>query len=342
MKFAVGYQLSEEDEEPFVDIVRDFRDNIEEVYFPWLSMPSGRAPLTVRRGFVDWNGQRKLEADLKAFKEMGIKLDLLFNANCYGRYSLSQYLANQVCSVIEHLMGKVGLDVVTTTSLMIARTVKENFKDIEVRASINMRIGSVKGMEYVADLFDSFHIQREYNRDFQKIEEMKEWTETHGKRLCLLANSGCLNFCSGQIFHDNLVAHEAEIGETINVNDWNPCVCWNYYADRENWVSFLQNSWIRPQDIKNYEDYFSFVKLATRMHANPRMVIQAYSEQCFFGNLLDLLEPGHSLLFSPYIIDNSRFPDNWFLKTTECDKRCHKCDYCDAVLEQVLVKVSEY
>jgi hypothetical protein len=76
MKLAVGYQLSEDAEESFVDIVRDFSDEIEEVYFPWLDMPSGRAPLTNRRGFVHWDGQQKLEADLVAFKKMGVKLDL--------------------------------------------------------------------------------------------------------------------------------------------------------------------------------------------------------------------------------------------------------------------------
>lgn len=342
MKFALGYQLQEDEEDSFVDIVRDFKDEVEEVYFPWLDMPSGRAPLTNRRGFVEWDGQRKLESDLKAFKEMGVKLDLLFNANCYGRYSLSQYLENMICSLVDHLMERVGLDVVTTTSPMVARTVKKHFKGIDVRASINMRIGSVKGMEYLADLFDNFHVQREYNRDLEKIEEMTVWADAHGKYLCLLANSGCLNFCSGQVFHDNLVAHEAEVAETLNINDWNPVICWSYYANRDNWVSFLQNSWVRPEDIHNYEHYFPFVKLATRMHANPRMVIQAYSKRRFFGNLLDLLEPGHAPVFLPYIIDNSRFPDDWFSRTTGCDKRCHRCNYCSSVLGSVLVKMSEY
>ncbi len=232
MKFAVGYQLAEEDEEPFVEIVRDFRGQIEEVYFPWLDIPSGRSPMTMRDGVVDWNGQRKLEEELKNFKKMGIKLDLLLNANCYGRNSLSHYLKNLVCSIIGHLKETTGLDVVTTASLMIARTVKENFPEIDVRSSVNMRIGTVKGMEYVADLFDSFYIQREYNRDFQRIAEIKNWTDKHNKGLYILANSGCLNFCSGQVFHDNLVAHEAEIGAMNNIEGWNPIVCWNYYKKR--------------------------------------------------------------------------------------------------------------
>ncbi|MBU0477862.1 hypothetical protein KKC91_04765 [bacterium] len=339
MKFAVGYQLAEADEESFVDIVKDFREHIEEVYFPWLDMPSGRSPLTMREGFVDWDGQRKLEAELKKFKEMDIKLDLLLNANCYGKDSLSQHLRNRVCSILTHLKERIGLDVVTTTSLMIAKTIKENFSAIDVRASVNMRIGSVSAMEYVADLFDSFYIQREYNRNFHRIAEMKKWADKQGKGLYVLANSGCLNFCSGQIFHDNLVAHEAEIGATQNIVGWNPSVCWNYYRKRENWIAFLQNSWIRPEDLHSYNTYFSVAKLAMRMHANPRMVIQAYTEKKFDGNLLNLLEPGHSPIFSPFIIDNSKFPEDWFVKTTVCDKRCHNCKYCGSVLEKVLVKM---
>jgi collagenase-like PrtC family protease len=341
MKFAVGYQLSDTTEaDSIVDVVGDFKEHIEEVYFPWLDMPSGRMPLANRRGFVYWDAQGRLEQDLRHLKEMGVKLDLLFNANCYGRHAASQFLANQVCSVIEHL-GEVtgGLDAVTTTSLAIARTVKQNFKGIDVRASVNMRIGTVKGMRYVADLFDSFYVQREYNRDFQRIEALKAYADAGGKHLFLLVNSPCLSFCSGQVFHDNLVAHEMEIAEMANMADWNPTVCWNHYRNAENWVSFLQNSWIRPEDMENYEPYFAMVKLATRMHANPRMVVQAYVDQEYAGNLADLFEPGYGPVFYPYIIDNSRFPEDWFGRTTGCDKRCNQCGYCRSVLRQVLIRM---
>ena len=148
MKFAVGYQLAEEEEEPFVHLVRDFRDHIEEVYFPWADMPSGRAPLNTRRGYTDWGAQEYLEHELEALKGMGIKLDLLFNANCYGRLAASQYLENQVVSLLDYLGQKVGgVDIVTTTSPAVARTVTRNFPDADVRASVNMRIGTVKGMQ---------------------------------------------------------------------------------------------------------------------------------------------------------------------------------------------------
>ncbi len=338
MQFAVGYQLAQEDEVPFSQLLAPFRPHIREVYFPWLDMPSGRSPMTKLAGFVDWDAQRRLEDDLRALRQMGIRLDLLLNANCYGRLAISEHLGNLVCSVIAHLQEVTGLDLVTTTSPFIAKTVKGSFPEIEVRASVNMRIGTVKAMEYMADLFDSYYVQREYNRDPERIAELKKWADAHGKGLCILVNSGCLNFCSGQTFHDNLVAHEDEISATRNIEGWNPSVCWRYYQDPANWVAFLQNSWIRPEDTHRLDPYFLVAKLATRMHANPRGVIRAYTAGRYDGNLVDLFEPGHGSIFAPYIIDNARFPDDWFQRTTQCSKRCYDCDYCSQVLETVLTK----
>ena len=167
---------------------------------------------------------------------MGVKLDLLFNGNCYGEYAISEKLANTVVSVIEYLESVgCGVDIVTTASPAIAHTVKKHFPTIDVRASVNMRIGTVKGMEYVSDLFDSFHVQREYNRDLSRLKLLKEWADTAGKKLIMLANSGCFVNCSGQSFHDNLVAHESEICEVKNLDDFTPYVCWQALKNKENW-----------------------------------------------------------------------------------------------------------
>lgn len=342
MLFSVGYQLPDPDEPPFSETVEAFREHIGEVYFPWADMPSGRAPLTSRRGYTDWSGQTRLEEDLVRLRDAGIKLDILFNANCYGRHSASQFLENQVVSVLDRLEDLVGgVDVATTTSPAIAWIIRRHFPQVDVRASVNMRIGTVKGMEYLADLFDSYQVQREHNRDLTYLSELKQWADAQGKRLHLLANSGCMAHCSGQTFHDNLVAHETEIDETCNMEDWNPHACWRFLRARENWVALLQNTWIRPEDLHHYEGLFDQVKLATRMHARPRMVIRAYVSRRFRGNLLDLLEPGFGPAVAPYVIDNDRFPEDWFARTSTCDGRCHKCTYCADVLEQVLTRVGD-
>lgn len=339
MRFAVGYQLPDQDEEPIVDVIEEYREQIAEVYFPWADMPSGRAPLSTTHGYTDWTAQRQLEHDLFRLREMGLKLDLLFNAACYGGRAISEWLENQVRSVLDYMdAGVGGVDIATTTSPFIARTIQKHHPQVEVRASINMKIGTIKGMQYLADVFDSYHVQREFNRDLDYLRELREWADANDKKLIMLANSGCMIHCSGQAFHDNMVAHEAEIDECVNVRDWNAHTCWRLLQDPANRVCVLQNTWVRPEDIHHYEDLFPVVKLATRMHARPRAVIDAYAKREFRGNLLDLMEPGFGPAFAPAIIDNTRFPEDWFERTSTCQRRCHACGYCAEVLEQVLVE----
>ena len=338
MKYSVGFQLYEGDEEPFSKIVETYKEHISEVFFAWQDISTGRSAIATRHGYTDWTAQARCEEELRAIKAMGVKLDLLLNGNCYGAYAISEKLANTVISVIEHLENAVGgVEIVTTASPAVAHTVKKYFPTIEVRASVNMKIGTVKGMEYLSDLFDSFHVQREYNRDIAYLRTLKEWADAHGKKLIMLANSGCFANCSGQTFHDNLVAHESEICEVKNLDDFLPYVCHRALRDRENWHMILENTWVRPEDIHYYDGIFDTVKLATRMHALPGMVIDAYARRSFYGNTLDLFEPGFGRNLAPYVIDNQKFPSDWFTKTASCDKMCHRCGYCKAVLDRVLV-----
>ena len=342
MKLAVGFQLYGEGEEPFSHMVAAYRESISEVFFAWQDVATGRSAIATRHGYTDWTAQQRTEEELRAIRAMGVKLDLLFNGNCYGEYAISEKLANSVVSVIGHLQETVGgVEIVTTTSPAIAHTVRKHFPHIELRASVNMQIGTEKGMEYLADLFDSFHIKRDFNRDVAYVRRLREWADGAGKRLVMLANSGCLYNCSGQIFHDNLVAHEAQICEIKNMDDFNPYLCRRVLADRKNWHTLLENTWVRPEDLHHYDGLIDTVKLATRMHALPGMVIDAYARRRFYGNTLDLLEPGVGRVIAPYIINNQAFPAEWFTKTSTCDRMCYRCGYCKDVLKTVLMDTGE-
>ena len=340
LKLAVGYQLSDEDEEPFVDIVEPYVGEVTEIFFAWPGHASGRSPVGMTANKLDAAAFARFEHDLERFRSLGLRLDILFNANCYGGDAMSVELENEVLRVLRRMADKVGAaDVVTTTSPAIAWLVKREFPSIDVRASVNMRIGSVAGMEYVADRFDSYHIRRDFNRDLEHVAELKAWAEEHGKKLVMLANSGCLRDCSGQTFHDNLVAHEAEVAASNNMPGFMPYTCWNFLKDRERWPSLLQSTWVRPEDLDNYEGKVDLVKLATRLHERPHVVIGAYAKRRFSGNLLDLMEPGFSRALAPYVIDNRLFPSDWFKTVSTCDGRCHRCGYCASVLEKTLVKI---
>ena len=342
MKYAVGFQLYKDGEQPFSEIVRTYQENISEVFFAWQDMPTGRSNIATLHGYTDWHAQNRTIEELQIIKGMGIKLDLLLNGNCYGTYAISEKLENQIVSILEYLEEVVGeVDIVTTASLAVAHIVKKHYPNIETRASVNMRIGTIKGMEYLSDLFDSFCVQREYNRYLAHLQKLQEWAKQNGKHLTILANSGCFYQCSGQVFHDNLVAHESEICEVRNMKDFTPYVCWRNLKKKENWHMILENTWIRPEDICHYEGMFGTIKLATRMHEFPGLVIDAYVRGRYYGNTLDLFEPGFGTALAPYVVNHSSFPQDWFERTTNCSRNCHACGYCKEVLEKVLINTEE-
>ncbi len=340
-KYEIGYQPDRENF-CFLEMIRYFQPQIDTVYFPWVNMPSGREALGNHRGTIEWNAQYQLEDTLRQIKAEGIKLNLLMNANCYGEYAVSQYLQNYLYSIVNHLQEiEAGVDVVTTCSPAIAEMIKKRFPDIKVRASVNMRIGTVEGMEYLADYFDEYMMQREYNRDFKRIRELTTWAKENKKGIFLLANSGCLNDCSAQSYHDNLVAHEKEICEIKEAGVQRISNCHRLLQRKENWRYILQGSWIRPEDLHHYTEYFPVVKLATRMHQNPWGILRAYTSGSYKGALTGLMEPGFTMDIWPYIIPNHALPEEWFEKTSSCDKHCHECGYCESVLQSVVQRYQD-
>lgn len=305
MKFSLGYQLFPDD--IFVDKIISLRDKVSEVYFSWGDFPNGRNNQLSRRDMTQWEAQEKQMADLKVLSYAGIKLNLLFNATCYGRDSQSRAFFEKVGNTVDFIKETYGLSSVTTTSPLIAKFVKDNFCDIDVRASVNMGVGTIEGMDYIKDVYDSFYLKRELNRDFRKIRELKNWCDSNGKKLYALANSGCLNNCSAHTFHDNLVSHESEISVMDNGYSFEG-VCKKYLQCEKNILNIFNiTSFIRPEDVELYEGLFTSMKLATRVNTNPIRIIEAYLERGkHVGSTLDLLEPNHTGTVYPWFVDNTR------------------------------------
>ena len=102
--------------------------------------------------------------------------------------------------------GATFAEIVTTASPFIARTFKKAFPEIEVRASVNMRLTTLQAFKYLAPLFDSYYLGRDVQRNLETVKRFSGWCRANGKKLCILANSGCLRNCPWQTYHDNLIA----------------------------------------------------------------------------------------------------------------------------------------
>jgi len=336
MKFSVGYQLPDEYDST-AEIVEDYREHISSVYFPAPGQASARS-------VIEADDRDCMLEELRYIRSLGVSLTLLYNANCYGDRAVSSDFEREVLQTVGSMADAVGISDLTTTSPFVAKIVKRTFPELHICASVNMWIGTTQAMEYLGDDFDGYYMQREFNRDFRKIKALSDWCRVHGKALRLLANSGCLYTCPFHTFHDNLVAHECGASKLDNAMSTQPSPCWDMMYRKKPLDAasvFLQESWIRPQDIHQYEPYFSEVKLATRMHSNPRRVVGAYVRGRFSGNMFDLTEPSYARRFDRHILDATKFPEDWFQRTTNCSKECEACGYCATVAEQMLISKRE-
>ena len=304
MKFSVGYQMIDGD--ALTEKIIEYKEHISEMYFSFGDFPNGRARQTERRDMSSEAVMEKQMRDLYAVSSAGVSLNLLFNATCYGANSQSREFFEKIGETVDMIKGEFGLSSVTTTSPLIAKFIKQNFEGVETRASVNMEIGTELGIEYLSEYFDGFYLKRELNRDLTRVRELKAYADAHGKKLYALANSGCLNFCSAHAFHDNLVSHEAEIAKMDNGYAFSGA-CKEFLSKEENRNRILEvTSFIRPEDTHLYEGLVESLKLATRVNQNPMRVMDAYIgfKKCR-GSVLNLLEPNHTGIFLPYILENS-------------------------------------
>lgn len=338
MKYSIGYQLPDDYDSTY-ELCSDYKDNISSVYFSFANEPGGRMPLCAD----DEESVKEVSAyqleELCAIRGLGIDLTLLLNANCYGENANTSEFAERIIVLCNHLKTAADITSVTTTSPFIAKKIKKRFgNDISVTASVNMRVDSINTMQQLTRDFDGFYIRKELNRNLDAISEMKKWCDENGKKLFILANSGCLDHCGFQTYHDNLVAHHKYMQRS---EESFPAPCWEYLygmPSLDAMGKILSSNWIRPEDVKRYAPYFSEMKLATRMHSSPRRVLSAYVRESFAGNVMDLTEPSYSSLFKGYILDNTLFPTDWFEVTSSCDKNCYKCSYCKEVAKYIRQK----
>ena len=326
MKFQVGYQSNRK----FVEYLLKHGDMISELYFPWGGFTTGRGVTA---------DAEQLAEDLKCFKQADFKFCMLLNGNCYGSEALSVKFFDKLGNAIMEVMSGFGLSSVTTASPVIAAFLKQHFPALHIRASVNMEIGTPEGVEYLLDDFDSFYLKREYNYDLAVLTRMYDICHKNGKKLYILANSGCLNFCSARTFHDNLVAHQHEIAQMDNAVTFHG-VCTKFLSAGKNKENLLAKSnFIRPEDIHYYEELCDGMKLATRTNFNPMAIAYAYFNGKFSGNLLDLTEPAHSALFPGEIIANRKIAADYAAYRFSCDKICENCDYCKNIQKNATVKL---
>ena len=334
-KFAVGHFLTEKPDDPksFLELAKRYAPRLREVYFAWTGLANGR-PFSLKKE----NEEERIISDLKYCRAHGMKLDLLANATCYGEKAVTEEQRLQLTGIIERL-ASAGLypEIVTTTSPYIAKLFKVTYPDIEIRASVSMRLRNTLAFEYLAPLFDSYYICRDVQRDLPTFHRMAAWCRDHGKKLCMLVNSGCVRNCPWQVFHETLHAHNFSAILPEMYGQGLDFICRTVFKSGH-LADFLRGSWIRPEDVHVFEPELESIKLSTRQVHYPFEIVDAYLSGSYDGNLIRLMDPYPGAFFRPNRIDNKSFPADWVTSgiAAKCAENCTHCGKCEKILEKTL------
>ena len=311
--------------------VSSYRGFVSEIFFPLPGMVSG-----VRQSdFANRDNASRFYRDLSRLRAMDVDGVLLLDASCYGGDVVTEPFFRLIERGVQTVKESIHLKAVVTMTPPLAEFLKKAFPKLEIRASVNERIGLVNQMEYAGRCYDGFYLRSDLSRDIRLVEKARKWCEAHEKSLHLVANSGCLYECPFLLEHLNTMGHQAEIAVGGSAWSGRAMQCREALVEAANRVQILQGGWIRPEDLGRMEGFFDTIALLSNDIPQALKVLKAYTEGRWDGDLLELLEPCHAGLAGLPPLKNNAFPTDWFEKTSTCHHVCDGCGYCAEILQKM-------
>ena len=321
--------------------------------------------------------KEKFENHVKKVRKAGIRFNYLLNGSCLANVEQDPNWQYQVKEFLIYLKS-VGVNALTITNPYILMFVKKHFKDdFKVRLSTFACIDSYTKAKYWEDLGADYMCVDfvKINRDFKTLKYMVE--NLKKAKIEILVTNSCLKNCPMIYTHTNGLSHASNQDKNGNLyEDWSLFYCQK--KELENVEEYIKSPWVRPEDIKYYEDIgIEHFKITERGFPTDELVkrVQAYVDRKYDGNLLDLIQ-GHGVVASENLklekrqlsnrkeiyeeikrvrglgkpreckrhiyIDNNKL-DNFikFFVDNKCTGNCKSCGYCNMIAKKVIYKNEE-
>lgn len=262
--------------------------------------------------------------------EKGVKLEIILNSSCMG----GQHLTPEGYRSIDwyfNRLNDIGIDSITVADPYLVEMLARDY-DMEVVVSVLSFVDSPQKAEFYEDLgADTIVIDSAVNRHFDKLEAIKESVSCDLK---LLVNEGCLYQCPFRYAHFNFFSHANGPGPKPNVTD-------DYYYYKclslriQDPELIIKSPWIRPEDLKEYKHITDIFKIGGRTHfVNWTLnVVNAYANESYDGNLMDLLDCPKDLKDLFYIPNKEL--DGALSQWKQCEKVCKRCGYCKRLTDKI-------
>ncbi len=321
--------------------------------------------------------RRQAAIHVKEIHNKGLRFNYLLNALCLDNLEWTISGQRRLYSLLDWL-AKIKVDSVTVSIPYLLEIIKRHYPQFKVCISTLASVNSAQRAKYWEELgADRITLLNvDVNRDFFLLKQIRNSVSCE---LQIIANVNCLYKCPFYLYHANLASHGSQSLHSTNgfVIDYCRLSC--RYKQLKNPIDFIRSTWIRPEDIRYYEDLgIEWFKLIDRGMTTETIltIVEAYMNRDYNGNLLDLF-PDHTknIMFQrfnlrhkiryflrPFMVNifklyNNRrvltnvgvYIDNKmldgfivrFLKNSCSLMSCEECGYCESIAKRV-VKINTH
>lgn len=260
--------------------------------------------------------KEKLELHVKTARDNNIKFNYLLNSACFSNREIDKKWQKEAIEFLQYL-EKIGVNALTVSNHLLLKLIKKYFSCFSVRISIFANVNNYDRAKYWEDMGADFICADVYslNRNFKELEKITK--NLKNAKIELLANVSCLKDCPYANTHSVSIAHASNKYDD-NDNSLDYCILNCQRDEIIDPIKYLRSCWIRPEDIKFYENIgIEHFKLTERGIPTKELLkrVKAYSEGSYDGNLIDLIL-GHGFvdnnetIFSYENIDNLNTPSD--------------------------------
>lgn len=294
--------------------------------------PSGSLPGTSGPALAEWIG---------AARRRGLPFWYALNVACLGN---REFTAEGQRWLVERLgfLSECGVAGVVLGNPYLVGFTRRRFPDLDVAVSTAVGVDTVDKARFFEDMGVELLCLPEYvNRDFRLLEDLRRGVRC---RIALLVNVGCLARCPVRGHHVCVVSHNGESHALGTWVDYPLLVCTREKVRDP--VQLLRSPWIRPEDLRLYEELgYDEFKLAGR-EMEPEWIeqtVRAFAARRWDGDLNDLvlgldhLEPFGRL---PVRIPNRALDGfaEMFRRKHDCRLGCRECHHCEDWAGRTLVR----
>ena len=316
--------------------------------------------------------KKQAEKHIKDIHVAGLEFNYLLNATCLNNLEWTIRGQRKIRAILDWLMD-LKVEGVTVAIPYLVKFIKKNYPKIRVYLSTLSGTDMYARVKYWHDLgVDRITLLNvDINRNFPLLRRI---TREISCEFNLVANVNCLYHCPFYLYHGLQASHSSQSGHRMRgfVIDYCRISC--RYRQIANVREFIRSSWIRPEDVKIYEDIgIDYLKIIDRGMTTfwISRITGAYLNRRYDGNLMDLFpdpsktmvfnglnlwhkfkyffHPGfvdvfklikmRKLLIEPNIFIDNRALDGFisFFLDHDCEATtCEECGYCGRVAGQVV------